>query len=237
MRPVSVQIIAEADSSRDALEATLRQHGCDVLVSDDAALGIERAVIHLPNVVLISPHLPAGGSLAAFEQIPQRVDASHEPVIVMIPVGRRIQTCDEPGEPTRPFDVGRFAHAVTQLGNSTSASVSVCDQLTLQGLQLDRKAFRAAIDGRELRLTVTEFNVLWLLASNTGAVLTRRELCDECREDPSDPPCRSIDVHVRSLRLKLGERSDLVETVRGVGYRMRDTQLDLTACDPATACC
>lgn len=240
MRPVSILIIAAADPMRQMLELSLQKCGCDVLIADTVDLGVQRAMVHLPDVVLVSPTLPATDSTDICQRIRDHVERPHDPVIVLIPRTGNAPANVTDANTTRLIDVARFAEAVSTLGNSANHSSVTCENLVTQGLSLDRKAFRASIDGRELRLTVTEFNLLWMLARHVGAVLSRRDLCDECRDDEKDRPCRSVDVHVRSLRLKLGDRADIVETVRGVGYRMREVQSGDTQCDDLVStggCC
>lgn len=220
-RPVSVLIIADADPVRDVLESRLQQFGCEVLTCQNAELGIERAVVHLPDAILVCPNLVDVDSIEVCQQIRNQVENSREPVIVVIPRGVDVEATNRnAGAADRPIDLTQFAKAISILASSTSGSRGANDRLATQGLLLDRKAFRADIDGRELQLTVMEFRILWQLAQNWGDVLSRQELCPDCRNQASEPRCRSIDVHVRSLRIKLGEKCYLLETVRGIGYRM-----------------
>lgn len=92
--------------------------------------------------------------------------------------------------------------------------------VSIHGIEIDRIGHGARIDGRELTLTLTEFKMLWTLASQPGRVFSRQELLDVSRGDDANALERTIDVHVRSLRKKLGEKAELINTVRGVGYRM-----------------
>lgn len=92
--------------------------------------------------------------------------------------------------------------------------------VSIHGIEIDRIGHGARVDGQELTLTLTEFRMLWTLASQPGRVFSRQELLDTSRGDDANALERTIDVHVRSLRKKLGEKSELINTVRGVGYRM-----------------
>jgi two-component system phosphate regulon response regulator PhoB len=75
--------------------------------------------------------------------------------------------------------------------------------------------------GSEVALTPTEFRLLWVLARQPGRPFTRNELLDSSRGEDANALARTIDVHIRSLRQKLGEQASNIETVRGVGYRFR----------------
>ena len=90
---------------------------------------------------------------------------------------------------------------------------------------MDRRRHRAWIDGCELNLTPTEFRLVWMLAEDPGRVFERRDLFAACTGDEGSRHARTIDVHVKAIRAKLGERADLVETVHGVGYRLCDPRV------------
>lgn len=228
LRPVSVLIISQADATRDVLQARLKQFGCDVLTAENAEVGVERALVHLPDAILVSQKSGGADTMEVCREILSNAETAQEPVIVLIPPGCDIDaTQGEVDQGTRLIDVSQFAQAISRLACATSDFRDTSDRLMTNGLFLDRNAFRASIDGREIQLTLTEFNMLWRLARNSGSVISRKELCDECRDSETESRCRSVDVHVRSLRVKLDEKADLLETVRGLGYRMRPEPIDL----------
>jgi DNA-binding response OmpR family regulator len=88
------------------------------------------------------------------------------------------------------------------------------------GLVVDRRTRRVTLDGREVGLTPKEFDLLALLAEDPGAVCNRQRILDEVWDPHWYGPTKTLDVHVASLRRKLGDPG-WIETVRGVGYRMR----------------
>lgn len=85
---------------------------------------------------------------------------------------------------------------------------------------MDLRRHETRVDGRALRLTPLEFRLLWTIASEPGKVYNRQQLGRCCRKPPHGRGERTIDVHIKSLRTKLGERADLIQTVHGVGYRL-----------------
>ncbi|QDU60068.1 Response regulator ArlR [Planctomycetes bacterium Pan216] len=95
------------------------------------------------------------------------------------------------------------------------------DMATSQGIEIDRVSYRVTLDGKELSVTPTEFNIIWHLVCHPGKVFGRNDLLKICVGTDSSTMQRSIDVHIRSLRRKFGQRASLIETVRGVGYRLR----------------
>jgi DNA-binding response OmpR family regulator len=88
------------------------------------------------------------------------------------------------------------------------------------GLSLDRDSFTASVDGRSMELSRTEFDLLSLLASRPGRVFTREQILDGAWPDGGCVTDRTVDAHIKSLRKKLLP-SELIETVRGVGYRFK----------------
>jgi two-component system phosphate regulon response regulator PhoB len=91
-----------------------------------------------------------------------------------------------------------------------------------QGVQIDRVRHRACVNDRELDLTPTEFRLLECLLRQPGRAFTRHHLMDAAIGDGAVVLERTIDVHIKTLRRKLGPAGDLIETVRGVGYRFSE---------------
>jgi DNA-binding response OmpR family regulator len=106
--------------------------------------------------------------------------------------------------------------AVTRRGRTAQPDGSV----QVGELEVDPRARRVRLDGRELDLTPKEFDVLAMLARDPGAVVSRRSLLDEVWETSWYGSTKTIDVHVAALRRKLGD-AGWIETVRGVGFRLR----------------
>ena len=91
-------------------------------------------------------------------------------------------------------------------------------------LRIDRTAHRVTVDGRDVELTPTEFKLLLLLAERKGRVQPRNMLLEIVWEAAPDIQTRTVDMHVQRLRAKLGAAGDMIETVRGFGYRLRGGQ-------------
>lgn len=116
--------------------------------------------------------------------------------------------------------IDNLVEAITKLVQQTQESSESRSTLEYQGLVLDPSLRRATIDGHRLNLTQTEFSMLWMLAERPGHVVSRQLLLNSCRNQTSGINERTVDAHVRGIRRKLEYRSHLVETVRGVGYRL-----------------
>lgn len=97
------------------------------------------------------------------------------------------------------------------------------DIINIEGLRLDIGAYEAWIGDQKLDLTRSEFKLLECLMMNQGRVLTREALIGEIQGENVNVVGRTVDTHVFGLRKKLGAQADLIETIRGVGYRVRNT--------------
>jgi two-component system, OmpR family, phosphate regulon response regulator PhoB len=96
--------------------------------------------------------------------------------------------------------------------------------LQIGPIKIDRAAHRVAIENDEVELTPTEYKLLITLAERRGRVQARGHLLETVWEAAPDIQTRTVDMHIQRLRTKLGEAGDLIETVRGFGYRMRGAQ-------------
>jgi len=121
----------------------------------------------------------------------------------------------------KPFKVKPLLSRVKALLRRPTVDTDSDDVAVLHGIELDRVNHVARDDDQEMQLTPTEFKLLWTLIRRPGRLFSRNELLNTCRGEDANSLERTIDVHIRSLRVKLGEKSSLVETVRGLGYRFR----------------
>ena len=126
---------------------------------------------------------------------------------------------------TKPFSpqelvlrVGAILRRVAQTPQATA------DVLRIGTLQIDRGAHRVAVDGQDVELTPTEYRLLVMLAERRGRVQARGHLLETVWEAAPDIQTRTVDMHVQRLRSKLGDAGEMIETVRGFGYRLRVPQ-------------
>ena len=124
---------------------------------------------------------------------------------------------------TKPFSVRELLARINVLLRRT-APAEVSSRILHHGpLTIDSENYEAFLDGEKLQLTLKEFEVLRLLTSMPGKVLTRDYLLDRVWGSNFFGEVRTVDVHIRHIRMKLGDEKYLIETVRGVGYRMKAT--------------
>jgi two-component system phosphate regulon response regulator PhoB len=112
----------------------------------------------------------------------------------------------------------RVAAILRRTGTPSTASA---DAIVIGPMQIDRAAMIVKVDGDAVDLTPTEFKLLLTLAERRGRVQGRGHLLETVWEAAPDIQTRTVDMHVQRLRTKLGAAGDLIETVRGFGYRLR----------------
>jgi two-component system phosphate regulon response regulator PhoB len=122
----------------------------------------------------------------------------------------------------KPFSVKVLLERIRALLRRRDKSDVDGNVVVSQGVMVDRERHRATVDERLIDLTPSEFGLLESLVRQPGRVFSRSELIDSALGGDSLVLERTIDVHIRSLRKKLGPHAVLVETVRGIGYRLRD---------------
>jgi len=191
---------------------------------------VEMARRDRPSLVVLDLMLPGMSGFDVLEQL--RLDESTRDIAVIMLTARR----EEPDRIrglslgaddylTKPFSpaelVLRVAAILRRTGSPQPAGAA--DALVIGPLHIDRAAMAVNVAGQAVELTPTEFKLLLTLAERRGRVQGRGHLLETVWEAAPDIQTRTVDMHVQRLRTKLGVAGDLIETVRGFGYRLRST--------------
>ena len=120
---------------------------------------------------------------------------------------------------TKPFSLMELTSRCRALLRRGGMSKQVSDVLSADGIVLSPSHRRVTVDGEEVKLTLREFDLLEYLMRKPGIVFSREALLQSVWGWDFDGGSRTVDVHVQTLRQKLGDRATCIETVRGVGYR------------------
>jgi len=134
---------------------------------------------------------------------------------LMVPVVDGVEVCRQLRSESRTRDTPLRRNERSKSGGS--------DIVTSGGIEIDRLKHRASVHGQPIDLTPSEFRLLDTLIRNPGRAFDRSELIELALGGDTLVLERTIDVHIRSLRKKIGDMADFVQTVRGVGYRFRET--------------
>lgn len=223
-----VLIVDDEDDLVDLLQYNLRRAGFETSVARNGVEALERARAEAPDLVILDVMMPGMNGLEVCRRMRQDAHLRHIPILMLT---ARTDEADQ----VRGLDVG----ADIYLGKPVSVPVLVSqtrallrsalrsetppDLLRVHDLEINRDrylVYRRGEAPEELRLPRKEFELLYFLASHPGRVFSRHELLDEVWGRDVYVVDRTVDVHVRKIREKLG--SDYIETVKGVGYRFRE---------------
>lgn len=178
----------------------------------------------LPDLVLLDIMLPGEDGLQILKRLRINSATSELPVIMLTAKGTeydKVIGLDSGADDyiAKPFGMMELVSRVKALLRRTQKTPAT-GQLICGALMLDKDAHKVMVDGQEIILTHKEFELLEYLLENRNIVLTREKILDRIWGYTSDVETRTLDVHIRSLRQKLGVSGDCIETVRGVGYRI-----------------
>jgi DNA-binding response OmpR family regulator len=124
---------------------------------------------------------------------------------------------------TKPFDLAVFMARVRSLlrRSEVPTATSVVHQINYENLSIDTAQCIVTLKGNPIDLTVSEYKILCYFFKTPGKVFTRNQLINHVQDGPVHVTDRTIDTHIFGLRKKLGEYSNIIETVRGIGYRVK----------------
>lgn len=124
---------------------------------------------------------------------------------------------------TKPFDINVLqARVRVQLRSLRPGTIQPTDELSFGDLKIHVTKCRVFVQTEEIQLTSTEFKILLLLAQKPGHVYTREQFINSIQGESIFVTGRTIDTHIAGLRKKLGSQANVIETIRGIGYRFRD---------------
>lgn len=217
----TVVVIEDDPHIADLLDLYLRRDGFRVLLAGAGQRGLELVGQHRPRLVLLDVGLP--GALDGLALCRQLV-ADGVPVIMVTArdaemdrvLGLELGADDYVTKPFSPRELVARVHAVLR---RTQGGASRTGPVVAGPVEVDLARHEARVAGRPVALTAREFALLAHLATHRGVVLSRRQLLDAAWGQGWIGDERTVDVHVRQLRRKLGDELPLV-TVRAVGYRM-----------------
>lgn len=227
-----ILIIEDERPLVEVLSLNLEREGFDVLTATDGQDGLRQAQLKLPDLIVLDLMLPVKKGEDVCRDLKSGTRTRDIPIIMVTAkaeesdqlVGFAIGADDYV---TKPYSIKVLVQRIKKelrkrQAQDEPASGTVIES---QGVTIDRHGHRALYVGEELPLTPTEFRLLEVLVRQTGRAFTRFELMDAAIGEDAVVLERTIDVHIKSLRKKLGDAADLIETVRGVGYRFHEPRL------------
>ena len=222
-----ILIVEDERGLTDILTYNLQRDGYETLVAHDGQEGLRKAQMHLPELILLDIMLPTMDGLEVCRQLRAGKQTSKIPILMLTAKSEETDqivgfTVGADDYVTKPFSVKVLLQRIRALQRRVDGATENADIIEYGGINLDKIKHRVRANGEDLDLTPTEFRLLECLLRQPGRAFTRAQLMDSAIEEGALVLERTIDVHIKSLRKKLGAEGDSIETVRGVGYRFQE---------------
>jgi two-component system phosphate regulon response regulator PhoB len=225
-----ILLIEDEPDIAEVLQYNLEKEGFEVETARRGDTGLDAVRRDAPDLILLDLMLPGTDGLELTRMLKRDGGTSRVPIVMLTArgeevdriVGLELGADDYISKPFSPREVVLRVKAVLRRHQpDPEAPGGEPDLLSVGGIQLDIAGHQLRIGGEEIPLTATEFRLLRLLMERSGRVQTRGQLLTDVWGYAEDIDSRTVDTHIRRLRRKLGSEADRIETVIGVGYRLR----------------
>ena len=229
LRTEKIVVIEDEADILEVIAYNLKREGYDVVTSTSGEDGLEKIERFKPNLVVLDLMLPEVDGIELCKKLKADPLTQSIPVIMVtakgeesdVVLGLGVGADDYVTKPFSPRELTARVKAVLRRAKSKGES-DRRERVAFEGVVIDPQRHEVRVDGEAVLLTATEFRLLHFLALHPGRVFTRDHLLTRVIGDDAIVIDRNIDVHVRAIRKKLGTRRELIETIRGVGYRFKD---------------
>jgi DNA-binding response OmpR family regulator len=230
MKNFTILVIEDEQDIRDLISFQLKSEGHQVITADS----IDKVVTLLENtekidLFIIDWMLPGVMSGLEFtKKLRAQKKYASTPVIMITALTQPeniVAALDAGADDymTKPFDLNVLqARVRVQLRNADKNDDQIKDVLDFNLIKIELNKCRVTVANEDVQLTSTEFKILSILASKPGHVFTREQFINNIQGESIYVTGRTIDTHIAGLRKKIGEASNMIETIRGIGYRFKD---------------
>ncbi len=224
-----ILVVEDESDLREVLAYNLSREGYHVLSARDGADGLRQALDKKPDLILLDLMLPDVDGLEVCRRVRLSPTIASTPIIIVtakggetdVVLGLGIGADDYLAKPFSVKELVARVKAVLRRGGQVQEG-NVRQPIRRGPIRIDPARHEVLVEDEPVRFTATEFRLLQFLATRPGRVYERDELLRRVLGDDTIRMDRNIDVHIRAVRKKLGAHRDMIETVRGVGYKFRD---------------
>ncbi|MBN2068548.1 MAG: response regulator transcription factor [Opitutales bacterium] len=210
----------------------LEREGYDVRSVGSGEKALDSIYQSPPEMILLDLMLPALGGLQLCKILKNNPKTETIPIVMVtakgeendVVKGLELGADDYMVKPFRPRELVARIQAIRRR-SSRNGQTDARDVITVENLEIHKGKREVLVGGELISLTYTEFEILYILANKPGWVFSRYQIVNAIRGEDYPVTDRSIDVQIVSLRRKLQDAGQLIETVRGIGYRFKDTTL------------
>ncbi|MEL7482736.1 MAG: response regulator [Planctomycetota bacterium] len=224
-----ILIVEDERDLAELLRYNLNVGGYDAEVARDGRQALEMVDSRRPDLIVLDVMLPVYDGITVATRLRSDDATKHVPIVML--TAKAGETDQVTGLKagaddyiTKPFSVPVLLARIEAVLRRSAAREGVSTVLTLGPVDVDTERHEVRIGNQPIRLTLTEFRLLSTLVAAPGRVLTRQSLIARAIGPGITVTERTIDVHVAAIRKKLGDSGAMIKTVRGVGYRMTETE-------------
>ncbi len=221
----TILVVDDEPDIVELIRYNLQNEGYGVLIARDGAQALEISKAQLPNLIVLDVMMPELSGIEVAKRLRAQSETSTIPIIMLTAKSSEADELDGLGVGaddyvTKPFSMQILMARINALTRrSTVSKGGQSSILSLGPLSVNIDEHSAAVDGKAVNLTITEFRLLCALLNNQGKVLSRPALISNAIGPGVAVTERTIDVHITALRRKIVPYSAMIHTVRGVGYR------------------
>jgi two-component system phosphate regulon response regulator PhoB len=229
MAKEKILIVEDEEDILELVGYHLQQEGYMTIYARSGDEALDMVAESSPDLIVLDIMLPRLVGTEVCKTLKQNPDTRSIPVIMLTAKSEEIDRVVgfELGADdyvTKPFSPRELVLRVKAILKRMHAADDAKDILQIDGITIDKPKHRVNLDGRNIDLTATEFSLLLTLVERKGRVQTRNMLLETVWGYQYTGYTRTVDTHMRRLRAKLGRKGDCIETVRGIGYRFRETE-------------
>lgn len=226
-----ILVVEDDEDIVELIAYNLRREGYTVVTAESGEEALQKARARPPHLVLLDLMLPKMDGLEVCRRLKADEKTRAVPIIMVtakgeepdVVSGLELGADDYVSKPFRPRELVARVRAVLRRGSEGGAEGITAERIEAEGLVVDAGRRTVTAAGKPVDLTYTEFQVLLVLARRPGWVFSRYQIVDAVRGEDYPVTDRAVDVQIVGLRKKLGRHGKCIETVRGVGYRFRQS--------------
>ncbi|MEX0661588.1 MAG: response regulator transcription factor [Balneolaceae bacterium] len=221
----TILVVDDEQDLLDLIEYNLKKEGFNVLKAENGVEALKVAKENLPDLVLLDIMMPKMDGLEVCDKMRSDANLKHIPIIFLTARGdekTEVEGLDTGADDyvTKPISTTKLISRIKAVLRRFSETEEVTNKLTVHDLEIDKDRYIVTRGKEEFQLPRKEFELLYYLAGRKGKVKDRQTLLNKVWGDNIYVVDRTVDVHVRKIREKLGDH--YIETVKGVGYRFKE---------------
>ena len=222
-----IYCVEDDDDIRELMLYTLRTTGFEAQGFPNSELFWQAMEQVKPDLILLDIMLPGSDGLSSLEELRAKKSSESIPVIMATAKGTefdKVKGLDMGADDylVKPFGMMEMISRIKAVLRRTQSHLQEDKTLTIGSISLDVQNYTVKKDNKVIHLTLKEFELFALLMKNPNRVFTRQELLNQVWGEHFVGETRTVDVHIGTLRTKLGDASHLIKTIRGVGYRLEE---------------